>query len=282
MHALLAPADAQRRLTQQAAAAQQQHRGQALAAARAAHPVPPVDPAAVQATHQLEREPGSVPPGAVAEGVALVSEATALGVTHTSVGRSKVDWGALLQQVYGRYTYIAQLPLSMFGRAFAASAYGMAKILYAAEYAGLPPEPHLTQLVKATAALVDRGLAPGAPGRHFAGVAADMLGGNPKEGGFGCLHLVEHVRARHAMWAVRLMLGSSAVPWVHVARHIMSGGLRPDVAAQQHGAIAMCADLCKPTGTPLPPTLNNPGSGVQCTAWLGGVPRGAAPWGVVQ
>jgi hypothetical protein len=44
-------------------------------------------------------------------GVALVSEATALGVTHTSLERSRVDWGTLLQQVYKRYTYIAQLPM---------------------------------------------------------------------------------------------------------------------------------------------------------------------------
>jgi hypothetical protein len=75
--------------------------------------------------------------------VKLVSEATALGVTHTSLGRSKMDWDALLQQVYKRYAYIAQLPLSMFGRAFAASGYDLAKILYAAEDAGLPPEPAL-------------------------------------------------------------------------------------------------------------------------------------------
>jgi hypothetical protein len=138
----------------------------------------------------------------------------------------------------------------------AASGYGLAKILYAAEYAGLPPEPALTQLVTATAALVDRGVVPGTPGPRFAGVAADMLGGHPKEGGFGCLHLAAHVRARHAMWPVRLMQGSSEVPWVRVARHIMSGELHPAVAAQQHCAIQstiprpvpsrnclMCADL---------------------------------------
>jgi hypothetical protein len=131
------------RLTQQAAAAQQQHRGQALAAAGAAHLVPPVDPAAVQATQQLEREPGSVLPGAVAGGVALVSEA--LGVTHTSVGRAAARLiapgcpAAAGVWCPPGYTYIAKLPPSRFGRAFAASAYGLAKTLCAAEYAGCPP-----------------------------------------------------------------------------------------------------------------------------------------------
>jgi hypothetical protein len=68
-----------------------------------------------------------MPPGATYAGVALVREARALGVTHTSLGRSRVDWGALLQQVCYRDTCIVQLPLSMFGRACAA--YGLAKVL---------------------------------------------------------------------------------------------------------------------------------------------------------
>jgi hypothetical protein len=91
-------------------------------------------------------------------------QATALGVSDTSLGCSKVDWEALLQQVYKRYAYIDEVRLSMFGHAFAASAYGLAKTLYAAEYVGLPPEPALTQLVAATAALVDRGSPPARQG----------------------------------------------------------------------------------------------------------------------
>lgn len=157
----------------------------------------------------------------------------------------------------------------MFGRAFAASAYGLAKILYAAEYAGLPPEPYLAELVKVTAALVDRGQAPNTRERRFAGVAAALLAGNPKEGGFGCLHFVEHVRARHAMWAVRLMLGSTTVPWVFVARHIMSGELHPAVATQQHCAIAMSADLHKFNGVALPPTLARLAAGINALpGWI--------------
>lgn len=127
MHALLAPADAQQRHTQQAAAAQRQHRDEAVGAARAARHAVEADPAAVQATQQLEQEPGSVPPGVTYVSVALVSEATTLGMAQTSQGCSKVDWEAVLQQVYKRYAYIPQLPLSMSGRAFAASGHGLAK-----------------------------------------------------------------------------------------------------------------------------------------------------------
>jgi hypothetical protein len=210
-----------------------------------------------------------VPSGAKYAGVKMVSEATALEVTHTSLRRSKVDWDALLQQVYKRYKYTAQSPLSIFGRAFAAPGYGLAKILYAAEYAGLPPEPALPQLVKTTAALVDRGVAPVAPGRQFAGVAAEMLGGNPKEGGFGCLHagahLAAHVRALHAMWAVRLhaMQGSSEEPWVHVARHRGPAPCSGSPAAVCHSHVPR---LAKAQWVGAAAYTGTPGSRVQCTA----------------
>lgn len=299
-HAALAPAAVIQRRREELAAAQQRHRQLALATARAEQQAltgrpaagalvrhlrrqlgaahlevqwaATPDPAAVAATQQLLNEPSSVPLAARLAGLELVGAAKSLGVVHHATGYSSVDWDALLQQVYTRYAYIAKLPLSMFGRAFAASGYGLAKILYAAEFVGLPPEPALQQLIKATARLVDKGKPPTFTGRCFGGVSADMLVGNPKEGGFGVMPLREHVQARHAMWAVRLMQGSPQVPWVHVARHILTKGLHGEVAAVQLGAIAMCGEGLKgPNGHLLPPPLKRLASGLNAlSGWQDG------------
>jgi hypothetical protein len=61
-------------------------------------------------------------------------------------------------------------------------------------------------------------MAPDARGRRFAGVAGPLLAGHPRVGGSGALPWKEHIRARHAIWAVKLVTGCDATPWVHVAR----------------------------------------------------------------
>jgi hypothetical protein len=121
---------------------------------------------------------------------------------------------------------VAAVPLSTFGRAFAAGGYALAKVLTACEFAGLPPPAVLQELQAATAKLVDRSLAPASRLRRATGVPQRLLPGHPTAGGFGLLPLVPHVRARHAMWAVRLIAatlpGAPLGPrWQHVATALL-------------------------------------------------------------
>ena len=59
------------------------------------------------------------------------------------------------------------MPVSMFGRAAAASAYALGKVLYHLEFAGLPSETAVKALLGQVAAVVDRPSMPltPAPGR---------------------------------------------------------------------------------------------------------------------
>ena len=213
---------------------QQQQRHRALSMARVSTWVDE----AVRA--QLHDDPCSMPADAEAGGLPLVGSAQALGVVFMATGQAIVDWQALVGQVAQRYACIARLPLSMFGRAFAASGYGLSKLLYAAEFVDVPPESVLTQLQGLTAKLVDRGLAPEAPGHHFAGVAAPALVGHPKLGGCGVMCLEQHIRARHARWAVRLMTEPDSVPWVFVARRVLLPTVLAAGPSWQHLGLPAC------------------------------------------
>jgi hypothetical protein len=162
--------------------------------------------------------------GARVGGVQLVAEATALGVTFaagTGDAQPKGGWEAAGAKVLGAFERLAHLPLSRFGRAFGSAAYGLGRILFAAEFCGLPPQPLLDQLQRAAAKLIDRKQAPGDSRRRFAGVRADLLAGRPVDGGFGALPLVEHVCARWAVWGSRMLAGQHDGVWVAVARALL-------------------------------------------------------------
>eukprot|EP00798_Chlamydomonas_sp_ICE-L_P000667 gene667-biopygen407 len=86
------------------------------------------------------------------------------------------------QQCYSR---LAKLPLSMFGRGLSSSAYGISKLLYQAEFEGIPLDV-VEQLSCLTTKLVDRGLAPESTALKLPGVPSALLpGSRPKLGGFG-------------------------------------------------------------------------------------------------
>jgi hypothetical protein len=191
------------------------HRGQVIPVAQLAGWVS----AAVDV--QLVDDPTYFPEGAQEGGLSLVGKAKALGLVHTVTGESQADWRQLLQLVEERYATISRLPLSMFGRAFAASGYGLSRLCFAAEFVPVPDASVLDRLSQLTAKLVDRGLAPEAPGRKFAGIKAELLVGHPKLGACGVLPLLQHIRARHAKWALRLCCATGDEPWVHVARHCL-------------------------------------------------------------
>ena len=205
-------------------------------------------------TAQLADDPCFMRPDAELGGLKLVGEHTALGVVHMADGRTRVDWDALVDQVEARYNKIAKLPLSMFGRGFAASAYGLSKLLYAAQFVQLPPDAVLQRLQAVTAKLVDRGQPPTRVGQAFAGIAAEALVGHPKDGGCGVLPLVQHLRARHAKAAMRLVLDSSEVPWVHVARCILVPAALSGCPSWQHCVLPACnaATAADPTAVHAP------------------------------
>ena len=130
-----------------------------------------------------------------------VRSAKALGVTfHEGVGQPTIDWPAKVAAVEHRLRSLATLPVSAMGRGLACAAYGVSQLLFHAEFGGMPPHQLLRGLTSTIAALIDSGVAPGQQvGPRFAGVAADLLIGSPKEGGFGVLPLAQHIRARHAV-----------------------------------------------------------------------------------
>lgn len=69
----------------------------------------------------------------------------------------------------------------------------------------MPLPDVLQRLATITARLVERSLPPGSTEQCFAGVAAHLLPDRPSTGGFGALPWEQHVRDRHAAWAVRLL-----------------------------------------------------------------------------
>lgn len=150
---------------------------------------------------------GCVPAGplpAAVCGIPVVTQATALGIPFAN-DDVDADWPQLLERVKTAYARLAPLHLSTFGRAAAASSYGVSKVLFAAEFSGMPVHV-ATTLHSLTRALVDRGVGPPSPGvppgpNKPPGVPSALLSGSPAEGGFGALPWQPHVQARHAVWA---------------------------------------------------------------------------------
>ena len=189
-------------------------------------------------------------------GLPVVCAATALGVEFSNDGGagSAAAWEARLAGVEACYGRLARLPLSVFGRAFGASGYGVSRVLYHAEFSGWP-EGVVGRLERIGVKLVDRGLAPASCKRALPGVSSALLTGPPREGGFGLLPWRQHVRARHARWGARLLehLSSPAVdpqpPWVVAAAatlRLLGGG-------HAHPALVWLAVVGQREGLGLPP-----------------------------
>jgi hypothetical protein len=227
-------------------------------------PQPEVEGEATQLARQaLLQDKASVPSDLKLHDFPVASHVTSLGVLLRADGTVSADWPGLLAKVEKAYSFLSRLKLSHFGRGFASAGYGLSKILYAAEFVGLPPADVLQRLDCITAKLVDRGLPPDAQGRVFAGVRAELLAGHPRTGGFGAMPWQHHIIARHAVWATRLMLGASATPWVHVARRLLCP-LDSTCSAWQRLGIAMCAERGKgPSGVHINPCLDRLAAGLR-------------------
>lgn len=200
-----------------------------------------------------------VPTGQLVCGFPVVDKAMSLGMEFTNeVGgqvplaagapRAGVDWPALTAKVKAALGRLARLHLSTFGFAFAASAYGVSKLVYHAEFMGLPVGV-LDELSRWTKRLVDRGEAPPLAGAAheqwcLPGVHSLLLSGHPKFGGFGLLPLDAHVKARHAVWGFRLIdhlffPQSRSSLWLGLA----AGSLARRAPAGQHLGLAFISFL---------------------------------------
>jgi hypothetical protein len=128
-----------------------------------------------------------VAPAEVA-GIPVVRQAAALGVVFTAEGEPTKEediaeyaaaWEEQMRLVERCYTRVAEKGhLSVFGRAHAAACYGVGRLLHRAEFSSVP-EAVTEQLVKWTAALVDRGGPPGV-GDGGSGPGWTRRGGSPE------------------------------------------------------------------------------------------------------
>lgn len=224
-------------------------------------------------------------------GIPVVPSASTLGLRFSDTSApsrrvSEVDWSQALTTVRAAYRRLAALPLSVFGRGYGASGYGVSTLLYHAEFSD-PPPPVLQELTSLSARLVDRGSAPGArlrPGQRLPGVPTELLFGSPLNGGFGLLPWAEHITARHARWAVRFLHRVTADadcqppgPWVHLAAATLQA-----VAVAAHPALLLL--MVQPTDLPVGPlqrwarAVQQLGLPTRPAVWL----TPAGPWCVDQ
>jgi hypothetical protein len=152
----------------------------------------------------------------------VVTTATVLGV---SIGGEPASvYAERTPGVLAALKRLSQLKhLSALGRGLSSAAYGVSKMLYAAEFSDLPTDAECHALSAAVARLVDRGISPDSQERLFAGVGAELLKGKPAHGGFGVLPWREHILARHAAWGAKFVSApaGTAEPWVQLGRAIL-------------------------------------------------------------
>ncbi len=183
-----------------------------------------------------EGTPGG--PGTETEGIPVKSSVESMGVVFSNgadggsleqQAEGAAEWDDILGRVRGCFARLAKIPLSAFGRGFAASSYGISKALYQAEFGGLPVRV-ATELWTMAKRLVDRGVAPTLPAARghddsddedadaarprrravperaaLPGLKSAWLPGPPSSGGFGLLPFEQHVTARHALAGLRLL-----------------------------------------------------------------------------
>ena len=146
-------------------------------------------------------------------------------------------WSDRMAKTSRRVETLGKLPLSAMGRGLAATAYALSSFLYHAEFEGLPPE------TDALNASVARAVG--------SGVAICLLTGSPARGGFGLLPVIEHIQARHAAMASRLLLALLAAP-----RSPPAALVAPTPALGPDQSPALQAASLAPTPLPAPSILS--------------------------
>jgi hypothetical protein len=239
---------------------------------------------------------GSPSPAALPDsiaGIPVTQSADTLGIKfHAGLAPAtpKRDWQELLDRVQSQFDKLGRLSLSAFGRAMGASAYALSRLLYYMEFAGLPSAAQVSALQRALAKLVDRGNKDGV----FTYVRKELLLGAIKQGGFGMLGVQQHVQARHAVLAVRLLTGDASVPWIQVGRallsHLWGPGWHPMLPMfpdGQHPDVASHALLNARMPAPLArifhalqslPRARDVAGGLQLGPWCSSAPLVGNPW----
>ena len=103
---------------------------------------------------------GDIPP--LVCSIKVAQQVQSLGVTYnndTTAPPPAQPWEDMLDATHIGFTKLAKLPLSMFGRATAASSYCISKLLFQAEFGNMP-DTAASELQRMTTALVDRNLVP--------------------------------------------------------------------------------------------------------------------------
>ena len=149
---------------------------------------------------------GSEPVPATVCGMKVVTSEVALGVvcSNDDTPPKAAYWEGLLGRVRNAYGRLSRLRLSTMGRGLGASCYGVSTLLYHAEFMGPLPPRAATALHAMSSGLVDRDQAPAERGMP-PGIPSALLSGSPSAGGFGLLAWSQHITARHAVWACRLL-----------------------------------------------------------------------------
>ncbi|PNW77603.1 hypothetical protein CHLRE_10g444044v5 [Chlamydomonas reinhardtii] len=210
---------------------------------------------------------------AMAHGLRVVSHSRTLGVVFYDLplGTAAAQGAPSLSPAIGTLGTLCGLPLTAFGRGFCASSYAVSRVLYHMEFAGLPPQTVLADFLKTLVRFVDRRIIVASPqgaGRaRLPGLPSDCVALPPRDGGFGLLPVVEHVRARHAVLAVRWlqhMHGSAAgtyvPPWTAAATalvqqlHTAAHPLCVLTMQRAAGGVGPAADGCAIFGQPVAAT----------------------------
>lgn len=132
-------------------------------------------------------------------------------------------WSKRVERANAAASRISRLHLSALGRGQAVSGYALSSLLYHAEF-DPPPAATLLAAWDQAANVVDGAALPGGARRR--GVPRQYLAGKPRHGGFGLTPLLSHVRARHLVWACRLLSHLCSPPilqpapsWLALASH---------------------------------------------------------------
>lgn len=159
----------------------------------------------------------------------VVSSVKALGLTFSAfTGSISVDWPDMIKKVQKRAHKITKCKLSPFGRAFAMNGYALSRLLFVAQFVGLPEGTNLENLSKLVAAAVDSATCLRLPGEtgpsqvHFTHVRKELLVGHPRRGGMGLMDLKDQVTAMQAKWGCRFLSGSVDNPWIRLGRAVLS------------------------------------------------------------
>jgi hypothetical protein len=180
-----------------------------------------------------ELDAGATVPDQV-EGLRVVRQAKTLGIIFSNDPQQPVtvDWPARLQRVDTDLDKLVRLHLSTFGRAFAAGGYALSKLLYHAEFGGMPDDSVMQHLTTSLNKVVDRCQTTSNTQHHLTGIPGSLLVGHPLAGGFGLLPVDEHIRARHAVWASRLvcslLTSDPPKPWIAVAAALVTALAPPN------------------------------------------------------